>query len=110
MARLAKFSFLQPPVTSSLFGPNIFPQHLFSNTLSVAYIFQHGGHKVILNVRKPFMRMFPLPIRAPFMLETTEFADLCNLCCTPLKGDVAAVYNKECLARGDIKTCFQNQS
>jgi hypothetical protein len=26
-------SFLQPPVTSSLFGPNIFPNTLFSNTL-----------------------------------------------------------------------------
>jgi hypothetical protein len=28
-------SFLQPLVTSSLFGPNIFPSTLFSNTLSL---------------------------------------------------------------------------
>jgi hypothetical protein len=28
-------SFLHPPVTSSLFGPNILPNPLFSNTLSL---------------------------------------------------------------------------
>ncbi|PNF26626.1 hypothetical protein B7P43_G10242, partial [Cryptotermes secundus] len=30
-----KYSFLQPPVTSSLFGPNILLNALFSNTLSL---------------------------------------------------------------------------
>jgi hypothetical protein len=28
-------SFLQPPITSSLFGPNVFLSTLFSNTLSL---------------------------------------------------------------------------
>jgi hypothetical protein len=35
------FSFLYPPVTSSLFGPNILLSTLFSNTLSYSFIPSH---------------------------------------------------------------------
>jgi hypothetical protein len=34
--------------------------------------------KPFLMYGKPYVRMFPPPIRALFMPETNEFADLCN--------------------------------
>jgi hypothetical protein len=85
-------SFLQPPVTSSLFGPNILLSTLFSNTLILCIHYNTAAIETFLMYGVPIrVSLSPPPFRALFMLETTEFAELYNLHCIPLKREIVRI-------------------